>query len=185
MCKLSQGRKFSYGSQTRLSKNHSEFTLFSLSFSGATRHLANGSSRPWCRWGHKRHLAYRFFLLSFVFTPPRNRGGVNFYYSLSMCKSLCVCVWVSGTSCEQNSSRTDEPILMRFALNGCLHHWLGPYWNCGLESKVKVTVTQYPFFLHNSLLTSLLYISVLLCLIKLKFLSSMHTSYSLQDGQLH
>ena len=39
----------------------------------------------------------------------------------------------------------------------------------GLESKVKVTVTQYPFFLHNSLLTSLLYISALLCTIKLNF----------------
>ena len=33
----------------------------------------------------------------------------------------------------------------------------------------KVTVTQYPVFLHNSLLTSLLYILALLCLIKLKF----------------
>ena len=37
-----------------------------------------------------------------------------------------------------------------------------------LGSKVKVKVTQYPFFLHISLLTSLLYISALLCLIKLK-----------------
>ena len=35
-----------------------------------------------------------------------------------------------------------------------------------LGSKVKVTVTQYPFFLHNFLLTCLLYISALLCLIK-------------------
>ena len=38
-----------------------------------------------------------------------------------------------------------------------------------LGSKVKVTVVQYPFFLHNSLLTFLLYISALVCLIKLKF----------------
>ena len=38
-----------------------------------------------------------------------------------------------------------------------------------LGSKVKVTVTQYPFFLHNSLLNSILYISALLCSIKLKF----------------
>ena len=38
-----------------------------------------------------------------------------------------------------------------------------------LESKVKVTVTSYPFFLHHSLLASLLYISVLLRLILLKF----------------
>ena len=38
-----------------------------------------------------------------------------------------------------------------------------------LGSKVKVTVTQYQFLLHNSLLTSLLYNSAFLCLIKLKF----------------
>ena len=38
-----------------------------------------------------------------------------------------------------------------------------------LGSKVKVTASQYPFFLHYSLLTSLLYISTLLFLIKLKF----------------
>ena len=38
-----------------------------------------------------------------------------------------------------------------------------------LGSKVKVTVTQYPFFLHNSLLTSLLCISALLCSIIMKF----------------
>ena len=35
--------------------------------------------------------------------------------------------------------------------------------------KVKLTVTQYPFFLNNSLLTSLLYISDFLYLIKVKF----------------
>ena len=38
-----------------------------------------------------------------------------------------------------------------------------------LGSKVKVTVAQYPFFLLNSLLTSLQYISALLCLLTLKF----------------
>ena len=38
-----------------------------------------------------------------------------------------------------------------------------------LGSKVKVTVTYYPFFLHNSLLTSLPCISGFLCLIKMKF----------------
>ena len=36
-------------------------------------------------------------------------------------------------------------------------------------SKVKVTVTKYPFFLHNSLLTTLLCFSALLCLIEMKF----------------
>ena len=37
--------------------------------------------------------------------------------------------------------------------------------------KVKVTVTQYPFFLHNSLLTFLLWISALLSPIKMKLVS--------------
>ena len=40
-------------------------------------------------------------------------------------------------------------------------------WYLGL--KVKGTVIQYPFFVHNSLLTSILYISALLYSIKLKF----------------
>ena len=78
-------------------------------------------------------------------------------------------VCVSNSPCEQISSRTDAPIWTRFLLNGCLAHWLGPYWIGDLRSKVKVTVAQYPSFLHNSLLTSLLYMSALVCLIKLKF----------------
>ena len=69
-----------------------------------------------------------------IFTPPRNRGGVIF--SLQF---VCVSVSVSGSACEQDSSRTDEPIWTQFSLNGFLPHLLGPYWNwwpC-----VKVTVT--------------------------------------------
>ena len=38
-----------------------------------------------------------------------------------------------------------------------------------LGSKVKATLTSYPFFLHNSLLTSVPCILALLCLIKMKF----------------
>ena len=29
---------------------------------------------------------------------------------------------ISNSACEQNSSRTDEPIWTRFSLNGCLPH---------------------------------------------------------------
>ena len=45
------------------------------------------------------------------------------------------------------------------------------YFEIGdLGSKVKVTVTKYPFFLQNYLLTSLLCISALMiCLIKMKY----------------
>ena len=73
-----------------------------------------------------------------IFTPPRNRGGVIFslqfvcvYVCLCVCLSVCVfvCVCVSDVFKKQNSSRTDEPIWTRFSLNGCLSHWLEPYWN--------------------------------------------------------
>ena len=43
----------------------------------------------------------------------------------TVCQSLNLCLSVS----EQNSSRMDVPTWTRFSLNGCLPHWLGPYWN--------------------------------------------------------
>ena len=54
--------------------------------------------------------------------------GLYFHCSLSVCLCVCVSVCVRN-SCEQNSSRTDAPIWTQFSLNGCLQHWLGPYWN--------------------------------------------------------
>ena len=75
-------------------------------------------------------------LMSF-FTPPRIRGGVIF--SLQF---VCVCVCVSGYSCEQNSSRTDIPIWTQFAY----HTGSDPIEIGDHGSKIKVTVTQYPFF---------------------------------------
>ena len=88
-----------------------------------------------------------------------------------VCVSVCLSVCLSGNSCEQNSSRTDTPILTRFSLNKMVAYYTGsdPIEIGDLGLKVKVTVTQYPFFLHNSLLTSLLYILALVSLIKLKF----------------
>ena len=47
---------------------------------------------------------------------------------LSVCLCVCMCVYVSGYSCEQNSSQTDKTIWTRFSPNGCLLHWLEPYW---------------------------------------------------------
>ena len=91
--------------------------------------------------------------------------GLYFYCCLSVCVSVCLSVCVSGSACEQNSSRTDTPIWTWFSLNGCLLHWLKPYWNWWPWVKGQ---SHSDFFLHNSLLTSLLYISALLCLIKLK-----------------
>ena len=100
-----------------------------------------------------------------LFTPPRNRGGVIFLLQfVCLSVSVCVCVSVNKIAAE------------RMHQFGCGFRWIVAYCTGSnpieigdLGSKVKVTVTQYPFFLHSSLLTSLLFISALLYLIKLKF----------------
>ena len=90
-----------------------------------------------------------------------------FRYSVSVCVYVClsVCPFVNKMPIQ-----TYTPILMWSSLNSC-RITSNPIDIGDLGSKVnKVTVTKYPFFfLHHSLLTSLMYISSLLCLIKLKF----------------
>ena len=49
--------------------------------------------------------------------------GLYFHCSLSVCVSVCLSV-CPVFSCEQNFSRTDEPIWTQFSLNGCFPHWL-------------------------------------------------------------
>ena len=100
---------------------------------------------------------------------------INYYISTkawrgSIFTAVCLCVCVSDSACEQNSwgSRTDEPIWTRFSLNGCLAHWLRSYWNWWLWIKGQGQSGTKSIF-WNSLLTSLLYISALICLIILKF----------------
>ena len=56
----------------------------------------------------------RVYVIFSVFTPPRNRGGVIFSLQF-VCLSVCPCVRLF--SCEQNSSRKNAPIWMRFSLN--------------------------------------------------------------------
>ena len=63
--------------------------------------------------------------------------GLYFHCSLSVCVCVSVCVSVRLNSCEQNSNRTDEPIWTQFSLNGCLEHWLKPYWNWWPWSEVQ------------------------------------------------
>ena len=113
------------------------------------------------------------FLFMFAFyTSTNSWRGYNFTsvcLCVCVCVCMCVCVCVCVCVCEKNSSRTDAPIWMRFSLNGCLLHWLDPIKISDLGSKVKDTVTQYQCFLHNYQLTSLLYISALVCINKLKF----------------
>ena len=103
---------------------------------------------------------FSFCLFVCFYTSTKSWRG---YIFTAVCLCVCLSVCVSGSSCEQNSSRTDESIWTRFSLNGCLPHWLEPYWNWWPWIKGQ------GHLLHNSLLTSLLYISALLRSIKMKF----------------
>ena len=58
-----------------------------------------------------------FLLLSF-YTSTKSWRGYIFI-------TVCTCVRVSESVCQW----TKAPIWTRFSLNGCLRHWLGPYWN--------------------------------------------------------
>ena len=62
----------------------------------------------------------------FYYTSTKSWRG---YIFTAVCLRVClpVCVSVRLNSCEQNSSRTDEPIWTRFSQNGCFPHWLKPY----------------------------------------------------------
>ena len=85
-----------------------------------------------------------------------------FYFNLSICVYLymSVCLW---TNFLQNKC-TD-----RFGRNFPYRNGPNTIEIGDLWSKVKATVMQYLFFLHNFLLTSLLWISALLHPIKIKF----------------
>ena len=83
-------------------------------------------------------LQYEHFKLHNYTSTKSWRGCI--FTAICLCVCLCVClsVCLSGSACEQNSSRTDEPIWTRFSLNGCIPQWLKLCWHW---SKVKVKVT--------------------------------------------
>ena len=58
-----------------------------------------------------------------------NIQTMDFYIFTSVCLCVCLCVCLSGSACEQNSSRKHTPIWTRFSLNGCLPHWLESSYN--------------------------------------------------------
>ena len=134
-------------------------------------------SRSQWKLGMYLRYAFRRFVSELLLHLHEIVKGLYFQYSLSVCVCVCVsvsecvclCVWANLSVSEQNSSWTEAPIWTRFLLNGCLPNVSDLIEIGDLGSKVKVTVTNYPFFLHNSLLISLLGISVFLCLIKMKF----------------
>ena len=60
----------------------------------------------------------------YCYTPAKSWRGYNFTV---VCLCVCLSVCVSGSSCKQNSSQTDQPMWTRFSLNGCLPHLLELY----------------------------------------------------------
>ena len=81
-------------------------------------------------WIEHGHIAYQWKtnqIFNSVVSLHLHEIVEGLYFLLQfVCVCVCLCV---RNSCEQNSSRTDAPIWMQFSLNGCLSHWLEPYWN--------------------------------------------------------
>ena len=99
----------------------------------------------------------------FFFTPPP---------FTAVCLSVCLCVCVCMCVCP--AVLVNKIPAKRMHRFGRSFRYMAAYRTGSnsieigdLGSKVKVTVTWYPFFLHNSLLTSLPCISALLCFIKM------------------
>ena len=82
------------------------------------------SRRHW-RFVWDDHYDGKFDLVLFYTSTKSWRG----YIFTAVCLCVCVCVWVCVFVCEQNSSRMDASLWTRFLLNGCLPHWLIPYWH--------------------------------------------------------
>ena len=104
-------------------------------------------------------------------TPPKKCGGVIFSLT-AVCLCVCLSVCLSVQHClwtKSQRKRMSSPIWTRFSLNGCLPHWLKPYRYWWPLVKGQGQWRNSHFFLHNSLLISLLCISALLCSIKMKF----------------
>ena len=106
------------------------------------------------------------FSFYFIFIPTWYREGVTF--SLQF---VCVCVWerVCRSVClsvnkfpAKLCTHLDVVLCQMVAyFTGCNPIEIGDFW-----LKVKITVTKYRVFHHNSLLTFLLCLSTLLCSIK-------------------
>ena len=95
------------------------------------------------------------------YTPVKSWMGYIF-------TSICLCVCLSVHLQTKLPIEPQTTILTRSLINNCLLHWLEPSWNWWplVEGEGPIDVI---FLLHSSLLTSLLWISAVLCLIEMKF----------------
>ena len=91
------------------------------------------------------------------------------YIFTAVCVCVCLSVCVYGSACVQIPAERMNQFEHSFHLIIAYRTGWNPIEIGDLGSKVKVTVTQYPFFLYYPLLTSLLCISAQLCIIKMKF----------------
>ena len=108
--------------------------------------------------------------------------GIYFHCSLYVCVSVCLCV------CECVWMLVNKIPVVRmhqFSLNGCLLYWLEPYWYWWPWIKSRSQWSNLYFFLYNSLSTSSLSFSALLCSIKMKFGMPLRYALSRLDIYFH
>ena len=136
--------------------------------------ISNHEKSFWCVHNQRIVSWLAWSLFVYIMTPPRNPGWVVFSLQIvCLCVYVCVCVRLCLWAKFQPNRCTDLDAVFAKRLLSTLAQTLLYIEICDLRFKVKVTVTQYSFFLHNSLWTSILYISALLCLIKLKLVCSL------------
>ena len=124
---------------------------------GSTFHCYNCHLQMWCC---QNELFY---------TSTKSLRGSFFFTSVYLCVCVSVCLSVCLSVCEQIPIKPLHWFWrsLRLIVANCSSS--NPIEIGDLGSKVKVTVTLHPFFLHNSLLISLLWILALLSPIKMKF----------------
>ena len=129
-------------------------------------------------WFHLHKDIFKHFSTSichwlyFYISTKSWRGYIFIAVCLCVCLPVClsVCVWLFLCTKFQPNRCTDLDAVFAKRLPSTLAQTLS---KLGQRSKVKVTVGQYPFFIHKSLLISLLCISTFLCLITMKFGTSL------------
>ena len=139
----------------------------------------------WNFWSISSEFLFLLFIYGVIglsfYTSLREHAGVIFSLQfVCVCVFLFVCLSVCLSLSEQNYSRMDGPIWTRFSLDSCLPHayLLELFWNLwpwvkGFKSQGHSDVGLMSILLHNSLLTSILWIYVVVCPIKMKFSMSL------------
>ena len=121
--------------------------------------------------------------IDFFLTPTRNRGGVIFSLQF-VCVSVCVCVWVSDvfllTKFKPNGYTDFDAVFAKWLLTALAQ----PLLKLVILGQKSRSQWRNTHFFHNSLLISLLFISALVCTIKMKFGMSLRYTLGSICGQI-